>query len=57
MMELIQKDCSKSKIVNELSKLLKNENILNLKKEYKILRERLGKEETSLKVAKMITKV
>jgi len=55
--ELIQKDCSKSKIVNELSKLLKNENILNLKKEYKILRERLGKEETSLKVAKMITKV
>ena len=55
--ELIQKDCSKSKIINELSKLLKNENILNLKKEYKILRERLGKEETSLKVAKMITKV
>ena len=55
--ELIQEDCSKSKIVNELSKLLKNENILNLKKEYKILRERLGKEETSLKVAKMITKV
>ncbi len=55
--ELIQKDCSKSKIVNELSKLLKNENILNLKKEYKILRERLGKEETSLKVAKLITKV
>ena len=55
--ELIQKDCSKSKIVNELSKLLKNENMLNLKKEYKILRERLGNEETSLKVAKMITKV
>ena len=55
--ELIQKDCSKSKIVNELSKLLKNENVLNLKKEYKILRERLGKEETSLKVAKLITKI
>ena len=55
--ELIQKDCSKSKIVNELSKLLKNENVLNLKKEYKILRERLGKEKTSLKVAKMITKI
>ena len=55
--ELIQKDCSKSKIVNELSKLLKNENVLNLKKEYKILRERLGTEKTSLKVAKMITKI
>ena len=55
--ELIQKDCSKNNIVNELSQLLKKENILNLKKDYKILRDRLGKEKTSLKVAKLITKI
>ena len=54
--ELIQKDCSKRNIIAELSHLLKKENILNLKKEYKLLRDRLGKEETSLKVAKLITK-
>ena len=55
--ELIQKDCSKRNIVYELSQLLKNENILSVKKEYEILRNKLGKEETSLKVAKLITKV
>ena len=55
--ELIQKDCSKRNIVYELSQLLKNENILRVKKEYEILRIKLGKEETSLKVAKLITKV
>ena len=55
--ELIQKDCSKRNIVYELSQLLKNENILRVKKEYEILRNKLGKEETSLKVAKLITKV
>lgn len=55
--ELIQKDCSKIKIINELSEILKNENILKLKKEYKILRDKLGKEETSLKVARLITEM
>ena len=55
--ELIQKNCSKRNIVYELSQLLKNENILSVKKEYEILRNKLGKEETSLKVAKLITKV
>ena len=55
--ELIQKDCSKRNIVYELSQLLKNENILSVKKEYEILRNKLGKEGTSLKVAKLITKV
>ena len=43
-------------IVNELSQLLKIENTLRVKKEYKLLREKLGKEKTSLKVAKLITK-
>ena len=55
--ELIQKDCSKNNIVYELSKLLKRQNSLRIKNEYKKLRNRLGKEETSLKVAKLITKV
>ena len=54
--ELIQSDCSKRNIINELSQLLKNENILRVKRDYKILRNRLGNEETSLKVAKLITK-
>ena len=55
--ELIQNDCSKKNIINELKQLLKNENILGIKKEYKILRDRLGKEKTSLKVARLITGV
>ena len=55
--ELIQKDCSKTNIIYELSKLLKKQNILRVKDEYKELINRLGKEETSLKVAKLITKV
>ena len=55
--ELIQNDCTKRNIVYELSQLLKNENILRVKKEYEKLRDRLGEEETSLKVAKLITKV
>ena len=55
--ELIQNDCTKRNIVYELSQLLKNENILRVKKEYEKLRSRLGEEETSLKVAKLITKV
>tara|TARA_Y100000768_G_scaffold87573_1_gene62798 strand:+ start:1609 stop:2703 length:1095 start_codon:yes stop_codon:yes gene_type:complete len=55
--ELIQKDCSKNNIVYELSKLLKKQNNLRVKNEYKKLRNRLGKKETSLKVAKLITKV
>ena len=55
--ELIQKDCSKNNIIYELSKLLKKQNILRVKNEYEKLRNRLGKEETSLKVAKLITKV
>ena len=55
--ELIQNDCTKRNIVYELSQLLKNENILRVKKEYEKLRGRLGGEETSLKVAKLITKV
>ena len=55
--ELIQNDCTKRNIVYELSQLLKNENILRVKKEYEKLRGRLGEEETSLKVAKLITKV
>ncbi len=55
--ELIQKDCSKNNIVYELSKLLKNENSLRVKNNYEKLRNRLGTEETSLKVAKLITKV
>ena len=55
--ELIQKDCSKRNIIAELYQLLKNENILKVKKEYEILRNKLGKEKTSLKVAKLITKV
>ena len=55
--ELIQKDCSKINIVYELSKLLKKQNSLRVKNEYKKLRNRLGKKETSLKVAKLITKV
>ncbi len=55
--ELIQKDCSKNNIVYELSKLLKKQNSLRVKNEYKKLRNRLGKKETSLKVAKLITKV
>ena len=54
--ELIQSDCSKRNIINELSQLLKNENILSVKRDYKILRNKLGNEETSLKVAKLITK-
>ena len=54
--ELIQKDCSKRNIVNELSQLLKKENTLSVKKEYEVLRGKLGKEKTSLKVAKLITK-
>ncbi len=54
--ELIQNDCSEMKIVNALSYLLKDENILNIKKEYKILRGKLGKGGTSLKVAKLVTK-
>ena len=41
--ELIQSDCSKINIIKELSQLLKNENIMS-KKEYKILRGKLGKE-------------
>ncbi len=53
--ELIQNNCSKKNIVTELSHLLKNENILKVKKEYEILVDKLGKEETSLKVAKLIT--
>ena len=55
--ELIQKDCSKRNIIAELYQLLKNENILKVKKEYEILRNKLGKEKTSLKVAKLITKM
>ncbi len=55
--ELIQNDCTKRNIVYELSQLLKNENILRVKKEYEKLRSRLGEEETSLKVGKLITKV
>ena len=55
--ELIQNDCTKRNIVYELSQLLRNENILRVKKEYEKLRGRLGGEETSLKVAKLITKV
>ena len=55
--ELIQKECSKRNIITELYQLLKNENVLRVKKEYKILRNRLGKEKTSLKVAELITKV
>ena len=55
--ELIQKDCSKNNIIYELSKLLKKQNILRVKNEYEKLINRLGKEETSLKVAKLITKV
>ena len=55
--ELIQKECSKNNIVHELSKLLKNENSLKVKNEYEKLRNRLGIKETSLKVAKLITKV
>ena len=54
--ELIQNDCSEMKIVNELSQLLKDENISNMKKEYKILRDKLGKEKTSIKVAKYLIK-
>ena len=54
--ELIQYDCSEMKIVNELSQLLKDKNILNIKKEYKTLRHKLGREKTSLRVAKLITK-
>ena len=55
--ELIQKECSKRNIITELYQLLKNENVLRVRKEYKILRNRLGKEKTSLKVAELITKV
>ncbi len=55
--ELIQSDCSKINIIKELSQLLKNENIISVKKEYEILRGKLGKEKSSLKVAKLITKV
>ena len=55
--ELIQNDCTKRNIVYELSQLLKNENIWRVKKEYEKLRSRLGEEETSLKVGKLITKV
>tara|TARA_B100001027_G_scaffold216602_1_gene193476 strand:+ start:277 stop:1371 length:1095 start_codon:yes stop_codon:yes gene_type:complete len=55
--ELIQKECSENNIVFELSKLLKKQNSLRVKKEYEKLRDRLGKGETSLKVAKLVTKV
>ena len=55
--ELIQKKCSKRNIITELYQLLKNENVLRVRKEYKILRNRLGKKKTSLKVAELITKV
>ena len=55
--ELIQKDCSKNNIIYELSKLLKKQNILMVKNEYEKLTNRLGNEKTSLKVAKLITKV
>ncbi len=55
--ELIQKDCSKNNIIYELSKLLKKQNILMVKNEYEKLINRLGNEKTSLKVAKLITKV
>ena len=55
--ELIQNDCTKRNIVYELSKLLKNENILRVKKEYVKLKNKLGGGETSLKVAKLITRV
>ena len=54
--ELIQKDCSKRNIVYELSQLLKNENILRVKKDYEKLRDKLGEKKTSLKVAKLIIK-
>ena len=46
----------KRNIITELCQLLKNENVLRVRKEYKILRNRLGKEKTSLKVAELITK-
>ena len=54
--ELIQRNCSKMNIINELSQLLKNKNTSRIKKEYKLLRDRLGREKTSLKVAKLIIK-
>lgn len=52
--ELIQDECNKKRIKEELSKLLQPENRLRILKEYELLEQKLGGDGASKKVARLI---